>query len=90
MELFSLAGTVLSSKSTKFLLNQHDDTGGDYIAMMRETMERYARPRKGWHVMDIALCPRQRVFKAIDPLPLMDKELNMYSSGRAKLCNGCL
>src|SRR6476660_5821184 len=31
----------------------------------------------------IALCPRQRVFKAIDPLPLTDKELNMYSSGKA-------
>ena len=39
--------------------------------------------RKGWHVTDIALCPRQRVFKVIDPLPLTDKELNMYSSGRA-------
>ena len=59
--------------------DNHDDTEGDYIAMMRETMEEwYARPRKGWHVTDIALCPRQRVFKAIDPLPLTDKDLNMY------------
>ena len=43
----------------------------------------YSKPRSGWHVTDIALCPRQRVFKAIDPLPLTDKELNMYSSGES-------
>ncbi len=55
----------------------------DYIGMMRETMEGwYSKPRKGWHVTDIALCPRQRVFKQIDPLPITDKELNMYSSGK--------
>src|SRR5438445_6389838 len=45
--------------------------------------QRYSRPRTGWHVTDIVLCPRQRVFKEIDPLPLTNKELNMYSSGRA-------
>jgi len=45
--------------------------------------EWYSRPRSGWHVTDIALCPRQRVFKQIDPLPVTNKELNMYSSGRA-------
>jgi hypothetical protein len=64
--------------------NHDENTEGDYIAIMRETMEQwYSRPRNGWHVTDIALCPRQRVFKAIDPLPLTDKELNMYSSGSA-------
>jgi hypothetical protein len=64
--------------------DNYEDTEGDYIAMMREAMEqRYSRPRNGWHVTDIALCPRQRVFKSIDPLPITDKELNMYSSGRA-------
>jgi len=69
-------------------MNQHirdeEETEMDYIAIMRETLEEwYSRPRSGWHVTDLALCPRQRVFKAIDPLPLTDKELNMYSSGRA-------
>ena len=55
----------------------------DYIGMLRETMEEwYSKSRKGWHVTDIALCPRQRVFKKIDPLPITNKELNMYSSGR--------
>jgi hypothetical protein len=64
--------------------NRDEDTEPDYIAKMRETMEEwYSRPLSRWHVTDIALCPRQRVFKAIDPLPLTDKELNMYSSGRA-------
>ena len=43
----------------------------------RDYGEMCSRPRKGWHVTDIALCPRQRVFKAIDPLPLTDKELSM-------------
>jgi len=72
-------------KETAHEFNKRDeDTDTDYIALMRETMEEwYSRPRKGWHVTDIALCPRQRVFKAIDPLPLTDKELNMYSSGKA-------
>src|SRR6266496_5193626 len=64
--------------------NRDEDTEADYIGTMRETMEEwYSRPRRGWHVTDIALCPRQRVFKQIDPLPITDKELNMYSSGRA-------
>src|SRR6266568_3424797 len=65
-------------------IKRDGDREVDYIAMMRETMEGwYSRPRRGWHVTDIALCPRQRVFKTIDPLPITDKELNMYSSGRA-------
>lgn len=61
-----------------------EDTEPDYIAMMRRTMEEwYSRPRTGWHVTDIVLCPRQKVFKEIDPLPITDKDLNIYSSGRA-------
>jgi hypothetical protein len=49
--------------------------------MMRESMEEwYGKPRKGWHVTDIALCPRQRVFKKIDPLPITNKELNSATS----------
>ena|SRR5436309_2127497 len=64
--------------------NHDEETDPDYIAMLRETMEEwYSKPRRGWHVTDIALCPRQRVCKQIDPLPVTNKELNMYSSGRA-------
>jgi len=29
------------------------------------------------------MCPRQRVFKEIDSLPVTDKDLNIFSSGRA-------
>jgi hypothetical protein len=65
---------------------RNEDIEIDYIGIMREAMEqRYSRPRTGWHVTDVVLCPRQRVFKEIDPLPLTNKELNMYSSGRAVL-----
>ncbi|MDQ6863015.1 MAG: Dna2/Cas4 domain-containing protein [Thermoproteota archaeon] len=80
-----ITSDVQEVKETTDLFNTRDeDADTDYIALMRETMEEwYSRPRKGWHVTDIALCPRQRVFKAIDPLPLTDKELNMYSSGKA-------
>jgi hypothetical protein len=34
-------------------------------------------------VTDIVMCPRQRVFKEIDSLPVTDKDLNIFSSGRA-------
>jgi hypothetical protein len=61
------------------------DDDEDYIAMMREAMkEWYSRPRTGWHVSDIVLCPRQRVFKEIDSLPITDKDLNFFS-GRYQL-----
>ncbi len=64
--------------------NPDEDIDPDYVGMMREAMEQwYSKPRDGMHVTDIALCPRQRVFKQIDPVPITDKELNMYSSGRA-------
>jgi hypothetical protein len=63
---------------------QNEDTEIDYIGMMREAMETwYSRPSTGWHVTDVVLCPRQRIFKEIDPLPITDKDLSLYSSGRA-------
>ncbi|MFZ0223409.1 MAG: hypothetical protein WAM42_17135 [Candidatus Nitrosopolaris sp.] len=56
--------------------DRDEDTDQDYVAMMREMMEQwYSKPRNGWHVTDIALCPRQRVFKQIYPLPITDKEI---------------
>lgn len=61
-----------------------EETETDYIGRMRDTMKGwYSRPRNGWHVTDIVLCPRQRTFKAIHPLPVTDKELNFYCSGKA-------
>jgi hypothetical protein len=74
---------VKEAYRSKGEVSRDENTEPDYIGMMRETMEeRYSKPRKGWHVTDIALCPRQRVFKKIDPLPITNKELNMFSSGR--------
>lgn len=53
----------------------------DYICMMREVMEeRYSRPRDGWQITDIALCPSQRVFTEIDRIPITDNDLNIFSS----------
>jgi hypothetical protein len=60
------------------------DVNEDYIGLMREAMDEwYSKPRQGQHVSDITLCPRQKVFREIDPVPTTDKELNIYSSGRA-------
>ena len=55
-----------------------------YIGLLREAMEEwFSKPREGYHVSDITLCPRRQIFKEIDPVPLTDKDLNMYSSGKA-------
>lgn len=56
----------------------------DYVSLMRATMEKwYSEPREGKHVSDVTMCPRQKVFREIHPIPLTDKDLNVYSSGRA-------
>jgi hypothetical protein len=62
------------------------DDGEDYLALLRTVLrDWYSKPREGWHVTDIVMCPRQRVFKQIDPTPHppTDREVNMYSSGKA-------
>ena len=60
------------------------DDSEDYVGLMREALEEiYSKHREGCHVSDIVLCPRLQVFKEIDPVPLTDKDLNMYTSGKA-------
>ena len=68
----------------KIISTESVETGEHYIAMIREAMEEwYSKPRAGQHVSDVTMCPRQRVFKEIDPVPLTDKDLNVFSSGKA-------
>jgi CRISPR/Cas system-associated exonuclease Cas4 (RecB family) len=56
----------------------------NYIGLIREALEqRYSKFREGYHVTDVVYCPRQQVFKEIDPVPLSDKDLNIYTSGKA-------
>jgi hypothetical protein len=63
-------------------MTQNEDV--DYIGLMKEVMEEwYSKPRQGHHVSDVTLCPRQKVFREIDPVQITDNELNMYSPGRA-------
>jgi CRISPR/Cas system-associated exonuclease Cas4 (RecB family) len=62
------------------------DEDGEYLSLLRAVLkEWYSKPREGWHVTDIVMCPRQRVFKQIDPIPPSptDREINMYSSGKS-------
>jgi CRISPR/Cas system-associated exonuclease Cas4 (RecB family) len=62
------------------------DKEEEYLAMLRGVLkEWYSKPRDRWHVTDVVMCPRQRVFKQIDPIPPSptDREINMYSSGRS-------
>lgn len=60
------------------------DLGGYYIARMQEAMEEwFSKPREGSHVSDVCLCPRQKVFREIDRLPIDAKTINMYSTGKA-------
>jgi CRISPR/Cas system-associated exonuclease Cas4 (RecB family) len=56
----------------------------NYTQILRSVLKDwYSRPRDGWHVSDIIMCPRQRVFKTINPIPPTDREINMYSSGKS-------
>jgi hypothetical protein len=62
----------------------HPDLGDYYIDRMLETMtEWHSKPRKGYHVSDVVMCPRQRVFREIDPRPIDAKTVGIYSAGKA-------
>jgi len=66
------------------LLSANED--GDYLSLLRAVLKDwYSKPREGWHVTDVVMCPRQRVFKQIDPIPPSptDREINMFSSGKS-------
>jgi hypothetical protein len=43
----------------------------------------YNKERDGIHVSMINLCLRESVFRAIDPKPITDRELGLFSAGRA-------
>ena len=45
--------------------------------------EEYDVKREGVHVSDITFCPRKTCYQKIDPLPLDNKQLNFFTSGKA-------
>jgi CRISPR/Cas system-associated exonuclease Cas4 (RecB family) len=60
------------------------DLGDYYIGRMQEAMEDwYSKPRDGRHVTDVVMCPRQRVYREIDRLPIGAKTVSIYSTGKA-------
>ncbi len=55
-----------------------------YISRMKEAMEEWhSKKREGSHVSDALLCPRQKVFREIDRLPIDAKTISIYSAGKA-------
>ena len=55
-----------------------------YLPILKEALtEEYSKERNGdVHISDLVNCPRQRIFKILEPTPLTDRELNFFSSGR--------
>jgi CRISPR/Cas system-associated exonuclease Cas4 (RecB family) len=69
-----------TKKSEDFAL----DRGNEYITRLKEAMEEIlSRPREGTHLSDLTMCIRQGVFRKIDPLPISEKTLSIFSAGRA-------
>jgi len=63
--------------------NEQESTP-DYIGIMKESMEEwYSKPREGYHVSDVTLCPRMKVFQRIDRRPIGAKTVSIYSAGKA-------
>jgi hypothetical protein len=63
---------------------RREDLGGYYIGRMQEAMEEwYSKPRDGQHVTDVVMCPRQRVYREIDRVPIDAKSVSIYSAGKA-------
>ena len=63
---------------------RYNDLGGYYISRLQEAMEDwYSKPREGHHVTDVVMCPRQRVYREIDRLPIDAKTVSIYSAGKA-------
>lgn len=64
--------------------NREQEGIPNYIALMQEAMEeRYSKPREGYHVSDVTLCPRLKVFQRIDRRPIGAKTVSIYSAGKA-------
>lgn len=63
---------------------RNTDLGYQYIVRMQEAMEEwFSKPRAGSHVTDVVMCPRQRVYREIDRLPIDAKTVSIYSAGKA-------
>jgi CRISPR/Cas system-associated exonuclease Cas4 (RecB family) len=74
----------LIDRSTIASENTDLDRGPEYIGCMQEKMEEwYSKPRDGSHVTDIVMCPRQRVYRERDRLPIDAKTVSIYSAGKA-------
>lgn len=43
----------------------------------------YNKERIGVHVSDLIYCQRESIFRKLNPIPLTDKELNFFTSGKA-------
>ena len=62
----------------------YPDLGDYYIErMLGAITEWHSKPRNGYHVSDIVMCPRQRIFREIDPRPIDAKTVSIYSAGKA-------
>jgi|GEM_PF-1231792 len=60
------------------------DRGPYYIARTIDTMEEWnSKPREGYHVSDVCLCPRLNVFRKIDRLPIDAKTVSIFAVGKA-------
>jgi len=56
----------------------------NYIDLMKETMEEWnSKPRDGYHVSDVCLCPRMSVFRKVDRRPIGAKTVSIYAVGKA-------
>jgi CRISPR/Cas system-associated exonuclease Cas4 (RecB family) len=64
--------------------NRNIDLGEHYLHLMQDAMEEwYSKPREGQHVTDVVMCPRQRVYREMDRLPIDAKTVSIYSAGKA-------
>ena len=60
------------------------DLGMYYIERAIDAMEQWhSRPREGYHVTDVVMCPRQKVFREIDRRPIDAKTVSIYAVGKA-------
>ena len=60
------------------------DLGERYITLTQEILEEWnSKPRDGYHVSDVCLCPRLNVFRKVDRRPIGAKTVSIYSAGKA-------
>jgi hypothetical protein len=60
------------------------DLGMYYIDLAIDAMEEWhSKPTEGYHVIDVCLCPRQKVFREIDRRPIGARTGSIYAVGKA-------